>query len=146
MNYFKAAEQDLSSIPVLKRSLENLKKRKERLLNSGCPSENVIIDYTKPYVDSSFVNETLNDLIQLSQVNKEIANTEAKIAEFDDVINQLDKEHKTIITMWYIEKQSKEAIADKMHFQKRDSIYSLRNKAVAQYALLYYGANALNSI
>ena len=35
MNYFKAAEQVLSSIPALERALENLQHRRDRLIESG---------------------------------------------------------------------------------------------------------------
>lgn len=146
MNYFKSAEQDLSAIPDLRSSLSNLKKRRDRFLNSGCPSENVTIDYSKPYINSQSVNDTLSELVSLNQINKEIAVTESKIKELETILGQLDKTYREIIEMWYIDNRSKEYIAEQLHFEKRDSVYSRRNKAVAQFALLYYGASALNSI
>ena len=39
MNYFKAAEQVLSSVPALERALENLQHRRDRLIESGAPRE-----------------------------------------------------------------------------------------------------------
>ena len=48
MNYFKAAEQVLSSVPALERALENLQHRRDRLIESGAPREPGAIDYSKP--------------------------------------------------------------------------------------------------
>ena len=146
MNYFKAAEQDLSAVPVLKKALTNLKRRQDRLSKSGCPPEDMKIDYSKPYVDTKEVNDTLAEMISLTEVKREIKDTESKIEEIEEVLNQLKKEHKIILVMWYIEKRGKDAITETLNYESNKSIYNLRNRAVAEFALLYYGAGALKSI
>ena len=146
MNYFKAAEQVLGSVPTLKRALENLKKREQRLIDQGKPRELGAIDYSKPFTDSHFVSDTLNELLELSECSRNIKETERTLAEIEGVLEQLSDEYKKCVILWYIEKRSKEAIAEALYIESSTTVYNLRNKAVAEFALLYYGAAALSSI
>lgn len=146
MNYFKAAEQVLSSVPTLKRALENLKRRKARLIESGAPRELGAIDYSKPFTDSHYVSDTLNELLELSECTRNIAETQRELNYIDGIIEQLSEEYKKIIVLWYIEKRSKESIMEAMYIESLTTVYNLRNRAVAEFALLYYGASALPSI
>lgn len=146
MNYFKAAEQVLSSVPTLKRALENLEHRKQRLIESGSPREPGAIDYSKPFTDSHYVSDTLNELLELSECTRNIENTRREIAYIEGVIEQLSEEHKKIVVLWYIEKRSKEQIAEALFVESNTTIYNLRNRAVAEFALLYYGSSAMPSI
>ena len=146
MNYFKAAEQLLGSIPTLKRALENLQKREQRLIEQGKPREPGAIDYNKPFTDSHYVSDTLNELLELSECSKNIAETQRKLAELENIIDQLNEEYKKVVVLWYVEKRSKEAIMEELYVESLTTVYNLRNRAVAEFALLYYGASALPSI
>lgn len=146
MNYFKAAEQVLSSVPTLKRALENLERRKERLIESGAPREPGAIDYSKPFMDAHFVSDTLGELLELSECTRNIAETQRELNYIDGIIAQLTEEYKKIIVLWYIEKRSKESIMEALYIESLTTVYNLRNRAVAEFALLYYGASALPSI
>lgn len=146
MNYFKAAEQVLGSIPTLKKALENLQKREQRLIEQGKPREPGAIDYNKPFADSHYVSDTLNELLELSECSKNIAETQRKLAELENIIDQLNEEYKKVVVLWYVEKRSKEAIMEELYVESLTTVYNLRNKAVAEFALLYYGASALPSI
>ncbi|OGO90330.1 MAG: hypothetical protein A2Y17_12235 [Clostridiales bacterium GWF2_38_85] len=145
MNYFKEAERVLSSKTTLKKAVENLKRRQERLINSGAPREPGAIDYSKPYTDAHSVNDTLNQLLELSEVSKELAETENFITEIERVIEQLPKEFKNIVVWWYIERKTKEEIAELLYVESVTTVYDIRNKAIAQFAILYFGAGALLS-
>lgn len=146
MNYFKAAEQVLSSVSALKKALANLETRKARLIASGAPCEPGAIDYTKPFTNSHYVSDTLNELLELSECTQNIANTKSELDYISGIIEQLSDDYKQIITMWYIEGKTKEYIAQAMYIESSTTVYNLRNKAVAEFALLYYGAAALDSI
>lgn len=146
MNYFKAAEQVLGSIPTLKKALENLQKREQRLIEQGKPREPGAIDYNKPFTDSHYVSDTLNELLELSECSKNIAETQRKLAEVENIIDQLNEEYKKVVVLWYVEKRSKEAIMEELYVESLTTVYNLRNRAVAEFALLYYGASALPSI
>ncbi|MGN1111801.1 MAG: DUF1492 domain-containing protein [Acutalibacteraceae bacterium] len=146
MNYFKAAEQVLSSVPLLSRALENLKRRQERLLSDGKPQKPKTIDFNKPFTDTGYANDTLNELLAFSECSKNITETNKKIDEITDIIEQLSPEQKKLLKLWYIEKRPKEAIMSELHIESLATVYNLRNKAVAEFALLYFGASALSSI
>lgn len=146
MNYFKAAEQVLASVPTLKRALENLQKREQRLIEQGKPREPGAIDYSKPFTDSHFVSDTLNELLELSECSRNIAETQRTLSEVEGILDQLDAEHKKVVVLWYIEKRSKEAIMEELYIESLTTVYNLRNRAVAEFALLYYGASAMPSI
>ncbi len=146
MNYFKAAEQVLASVPTLKTALENLERREKNLLESGAPQELGAIDYSKPFTNSHYVSDTLNELLELAECRRNIAETKKAITEIETIIGQLGDEHKKLVILWYIEKHSKEEILEEMFIESLTTIYNLRNRAVAEFALLYYGASALPSI
>lgn len=146
MNYFKEAERVLSNRKGLDSSILNLYRRKERLIDSGAPQGITGLDPAKPYVSGGTVNDTMSDCLDLIEVNKEIKITEAKIKEIDDVVDQLSDENKKILKLWYVDVKSKEDICDILHFESRTSLYGIRNKAIGQFAVLYFGAAALDAI
>lgn len=146
MNYFKAAEQVLGSVPTLKRALSNLQRRQQRLIEKGCPREPGAIDYSKPFSDTQYVSDTLGELLELAECSKNLAETQEKLSEVEYIINQLDDEYKKVVELWYIEKRPKEVIMEQMYISSLATVYNLRNKAVAEFALLYFGASAIPSI
>ncbi len=74
---------------------------------------------------------------------RQIAYTTAKIDEVENVIDQLSADYKKIIKMWYIQKKPKEVVMRAFNYCSLKSVYDIRNRAVSQFALLYFGADAL---
>lgn len=146
MNYFKAAEQVLSSVPDLERSLENLEHRKERLLSEGSPRGIAELDFDKPFVDTSYINKTLTEALSLSECARCIDKTRSDLEEIRAIIEQLPDELRRLVYLWYVQKKPKEEIMQSMEIYSNSTIYAKRNKAVAAFALLYYGSPALDSI
>lgn len=143
INYFKAAEEDISSLSKLRRALEILRKKRAKIINSG-PSEPPGIDYSKPYVDSHFVNDTLNELLELTETERAIAETESKIAEIEEILAELPEEQRKVLTLFYAEGLSAENIAEQIFIESVKTVYNIRNRAIAEYALLSYGAPAMH--
>ena len=146
MNYFKAAEQILSSVPALEQATENLKRRQQRLIEGGAPREAGAINYNKPFTDTHYVSDTLSELLEISECSRNIAKNEAELSFIREIVDQLQDEHKQLIRLWYFQKLPKEAVMEQMYIESLSTVYSLRNKAVAEFALLYFGAAALPSI
>ena len=146
MNYFKAAEELLSSIPQLKKAETNLANRINRIYASGMPQTPAAIEYDKPFADSHYVSDTLNDLLEFAECKRNYDETQQKLEEIKSVIEQMKDEYKQLVELWYVNSYSKESIMEEMNIGSSSTIYNLRNKAVAEFALLYYGASALNSI
>ena len=142
INYFDAAENTLRARGMLETALGNLERKKERILRYGAPSEYPSADMSKPYTSSKVVNDTLTECVELAEVVREITITREKIEEIDRALGQLDGDDARILRLWYIERKSKEEITESVSYSSRTSVYDLRNKAVANFALLYFGAGA----
>ncbi len=142
LNYFKAAEQDIMSLPVLRKSLVFLDRKRQRLINKGAPSEIGAIDHTKPYSSSSFVNDALNEILGLSEISQEITDTEEEIQHIEAVLAELLDEQRKVLTMFYINNLPAERIAEAIFVESDKTVYNIRNKALMQYAVLSYGARA----
>ena len=146
MNYFKAAEQILSSVPTLERATENLIRRQQKLIDNGASKGAAVIHYDKPFTGTHHVNDTLSELLEISECSNNIAKNQEELAYIYGIVEQMRDEHKKLVRLWYFQKLSKEAVMENMHIESLSTVYNLRNKAVAEFALLYYGASALPSV
>ena len=146
INYFDAAEKTLRSRGMLETALENLERRRERIIAQSGPAGYPSPDFSKPYASVGAVNDALSACLELAEVTREIQRTEEVIADVDRVISQLEPDEREIVQLWYIERRSKDEIAEAVNYASTTSVYDMRNKAVAHFAVLYYGAGALASV
>ena len=72
MNYFKAAEQVLLSVRALEQSIENLERREKRLVEGGAPRGVGKADIKKAFTAVRFVNETLNEALELTECSRNL--------------------------------------------------------------------------
>ena len=142
IDYFKAAESTLSNLPLLKKSVGILEKRLERLIQKGAPKEPGSMDFGKPYVSSHDVNNTLNDLLAISEAQREIASTKAEIREIQSALRELPEEQRKVVTLFYMNGMSAEKIAEEIYVESEKTVYNIRNKGVYNFALLYFGVSA----
>lgn len=144
MDYFKEAEELLYSVPQKERALRTLKSRRARLIWKNAPPESyTAIDYSKPYTKATFSGNPLNDLCELSDVTRTIDDTLAEIEEIKQAVDAIPSEElKTCLRLWYFEKQSKEAIAERLNVWSRSTVYNKRNEAVYEFARIYWGVTA----
>lgn len=145
INYFKAAERTLSERGNLERALVNLEKRKERAIRRGAPKDVKAIDYSSVYVSGGGANDALTDYLELIEIKREIEETREEIEHIDAVLGQLAPADAALLRAWYVERLSKEEVAERINYSSSSTIYDLRNKAVAAFAVLYFGAGALSS-
>ncbi|MBR0063901.1 MAG: DUF1492 domain-containing protein [Oscillospiraceae bacterium] len=146
INYFAEAEKTLRARGYLESALGNLTRRRERIISESAPSGYPSPDFSKPYASTSAVNDALSACVELAEVEREVALTKKTIAEVDTVLGQLEEADARLLRLWYIERKSKDEIAEEVVYTSASTIYDLRNKAVAQFALLYFGAGALASM
>lgn len=146
MNYYKEAEDVLYNRKKLGQALVNLKRRRDRLLHSGAPTDIRGMDYTRPRVNGGMLSNTMQDCLDLIEINRDITNTEEKIREVDDVLHQLSDNDCELLMMWYIDGLPKEQICMELNYSSRHTIYDHKNQAVGQFAVLYFGAPAMNSV
>lgn len=145
INYFRTAERVLSERGNLDRALANLERRLERAIAKHGPSELPSIDYSRPYVSTSSSADALSACLEVAEITREINTTKETIQEIDRVLDQLSPDDASLLRAWYIEREPKEEIAERLSYSSRTSVYDLRNKAVSAFAILYFGAGALSS-
>lgn len=146
INYFKAAERVLSERGNLERAIENLERRRARAISENGPNGLSSIDYSRPYVSASESKDALSACLEVAELTREINQTKETIQEIDRVLDQLDGADASLLRAWYVEREPKEEIAERLSYSSKTSVYDLRNKAVASFAILYFGAGALSSI
>lgn len=146
INYFKSAERVLSERGNLERALANLERRLERTIKESGPGELPAIDYSRPYVSASATADALSACLEVAELMREINATKETIQEIDRVLDQLSSDDASLLRAWYVERRTKEDIAELLDYTSTTTVYDLRNKAVGAFAILYYGAGALGSI
>ena len=145
INYFKSAERVLSERGNLDRAHSNLERRLERAIVRHGPSDLPAIDYSRPYVSASTTADALSDCLEVAEITREINTTKETIQEIDRVLEQLSPDDASLLRAWYVEREPKEEIAERLAYSSRTSVYDLRNKAVSSFAILYFGAGAISS-
>lgn len=146
INYFHAAENTLRARGSLDAALINLQNRQAAILAANCPSEYQSPDFGTAYSSIGAINDALASCLDLCEVGKEIEATRAAILEIDQVIGQLEPQEREIIRLWYIERKAKDEIAAELNYSSSKSVYELRNKAVAEFAIHYFGAGAIAGV
>ena len=145
INYFKSAERVLAERGNLERAIPNLERRLERAISANAPNELSTIDYSRPYVSASATSDALSACLEVAELTREINSTREIIQEIDRVLEQLSSDDSLLLRAWYLERKSKEDIAEELDYSSVTTVYDLRNKAVAAFAILYFGAGALAS-
>ena len=146
INYFEAEEKRLRALGLLEVALGILERKKERILRYGAPSEFPSAVMSKPYTGAKTVNDALADCLELTEVMREIQVTRDKVEEIDAVLAQMEEGDARILRLWYIERKSKDKIAEAVWYASPTSIFVQRNKALVRFALLYFGAGAMPSM
>lgn len=146
INYFKAAEQVLLSVSIMEQASANLTRRKKYLISVGANKEPPTVDQGMDYCDTNNVNAALGNYLEYVETMRCIKFNSYKLEHIYGIVKQLDKEHQTLIRLWYFEHKPKDRVKEAMYIESLSTLYKLRNIAVAEFALLYYGAAALTSV
>lgn len=144
MNYFKEAEQVLLQRQAIKSKLESIKNIRTYIYKNGLPRGINGIDYSQLHMKDGAAIDTTQDWLNLIEEKTKNVQAEAKL--IDDVIDQLPEKSKMILLLWYVEGKTKDQIRDALRSDGSSTIYNLKNKAIGQFAVLYFGAGALDSI
>ena len=144
MDYFAECENMLKNFNMLKNARDNLIKRRQRLEASGAPKDIQSFDFTKPYVSGSFVNDTYKQLFEYGEVCRQLKETADKIEEIEYIVSQLPDESKNVIQLLFFDGVTNSEAAEALNCWSVTTVYKKKNVAIRDFALLYYGAAALN--
>ncbi len=146
MDYFAECEKMLTNFNMLKLARDNLTKRKERLEASGAPKDIQGFDFSKPYVSGGSVNDTYKQLFEYGETCRNLNETIAKIEEIENIVTQLPSESSLVIRICFFDGVTNEEAAEALNCWSITTVYNKRNKAIRDFALLYYGAVALKEV
>lgn len=132
-------------VPKLKASKESLKARLERAKLKGKPKGLTSGKAADGYGRSGYFDDTLNDMLEVIELKRALEKTEDLLSDVEAALNVLDKRHKKILELWYFRKASKERIAEDLGYSEASmrTIYSLHNRALFEFSVIYFGADAI---
>lgn len=151
MNYIRESEEVLKNHRKLNSSIINLKSRKNRIIAKGIPKDITGIDYSRPAIQKmDYSDSTMNEIFELMEVNRQIQETEDEMQLVENIlkdIKQEDKELEKFLKLKYITeyKKSMAEIADILGYSKesRKTIYNIKDRALKEFAIRYFGVVAL---
>ena len=124
------------------------------LITSACSGQGTGVSVTSGEATTVETTEAVKNTEKPTEIETEPETKEytavelasKNLDEIKTIIGQLAPEHRELVNLWYLEHRPKERIMEAMHVDSLSTIYNLRNKAVAEFALLYYGSESLASI
>lgn len=149
MNYIKEAEDILKNYKKLKSSINNLERRKQLVLDRGKPNELGAIDYSKPAISKQgYTDDTLNQICEITQINSQIKDTEAEIKIITKILKQIKKDNEVLskfLILRYIERKDLKTISKALGYSEESNhtIYDIKNKAIREFAIRYFGGQAI---
>ena len=147
IDYFAAAENVLRHRATLNASLEILYARKDAVIKRGAPAGYPTSSFRDDagYSGSRATNDSISLIVDLSEVQREILETETERDLIDKALDHLTERDREILKLWYIERLPKDDIAERLNYESRVTIYQMRNRAVYEFSILYFGAPAIKA-
>ena len=150
MNYIKECEEILKSHRKLYFALQTLEKRKNKLIIKGIPAEISGIDYSKPSIQKfDYSEDAMKDIYELLDINAQINETKEEMNLVNNILEDIEKEKEELcrfLKLKYITdyKISLGEIAKVLGYSQESTktIYNLKNEALKEFAIRYFGARA----
>ena len=153
MNYIKESEEILKNHRKLNTSLNNLYHRRDKIVKSGFPRELMGNSYEKPNIQhTAYSDSTINEVCEIMEINAQIEETKEEMQLVNDILEQIKVEDEVLekfIRLKYITdyKRSMREIASKLNYSENSNhtIYDIRNRALKEFAILYFGVRGIKT-
>ncbi|MBU2702267.1 hypothetical protein Ga0466249_003394 [Sporomusaceae bacterium BoRhaA] len=151
MNCIREAENYLRYYRDLKKSIEHADVMIARLTWQTVPKGAGVAQMEATGIHAGRPINTLNQFYQLQKWQEMRDNTLVEVERIDKEIDSICEDpgcerYKDILVMWYVEKLSKEDIAEAIGYSRRQSVYQLRKRAIEKFAVSLFGIEALQAI
>jgi hypothetical protein len=151
MNYIKESEEILKNYRKLNSSLNYLQNRKNKIVKKGFPRDVAGIQYDKPAIQHQDYSEsTINQMCEIMEINSQIEETQSEMELVSDILKEIKKEDELLykfIQLKYITdyKKSMKEIAVLLNYSENSNhtIYDIKNRAVKEFSILYFGAKGI---
>jgi predicted DNA-binding protein (UPF0251 family) len=147
-DYLKETERLLDSRKGLAASVKNMERRIGQLAMRRLPSgtKAVSTENGRPAGRSPYSPGTLKESTGIVELKRRMRETRRELREIERVIKQLGGEESEVLRLWYVECLTKDEIAAKMGYAARDKIYRLKNAAIKNFSIHWYGVDALRAL
>lgn len=143
MDYIKDVEERLRKYKNAEETIINLNNRLKKLSMRGCPREVSAVDFSK-IGHGSCSNEAFNDLVEVQHLMKQINNIEDDKEIIENTLNIIKRDNKEdydFIDLKYLQELPMDQVAVKLGYSSSSNrtIYSIKDRALSKFALLYWG-------
>lgn len=153
MNYIKESEEVLKNHGKLNKALKNLEKRQEKLLYKTQPKEIGATDYSRPAIQhTDYSEDAVNQICELADINKQIQETEEEMKLVKNILEDIKLQDMLLydfLKIKYIEKPKlgMREVAEELGYspESNKTIYSIKHKAIKEFAIRYFGARAIKN-
>ncbi|MBU5439481.1 hypothetical protein KQI42_15810 [Tissierella sp. MSJ-40] len=152
MNYIKEAENYLKHYGDMYESIENMDKEISRLIRESGPQDITAIQYDITGIPGGCKqDEAINVLFKIQILTENRHNTKKELEKIDKILDEISEEegcefYGQVLRKWYIERVPKEDIAESIGYSSRQSIYTLKGKAIRKFSIRLFGLEALKMI
>lgn len=151
MNYIKESEEILKNYRKLSTSLNYLQKRKMKVIKKGFPKDAGGIQYDKPAIQHQDYSEsTINQMCELMEINAQIEETQKEMELVSGILKEIKKDDELLhkfIELKYITdyKKSMKEIARLLNYSENSNrtIYDIKNRAIKEFSILYFGVKGI---
>lgn len=150
MNYIREAENRLWYYRDLQRSIDEMSRQIVRLISKSGPKELTAMKYDSTGIRSSKHDEAYNILFEMQKLKDGIDKTKKGLQEINAILEEISQDedceqYGDILRKWYIERLSKEVIAEELNYSVR-TVYYKRDAAIRKFAVSIFGIEALKVV
>ncbi len=151
MNYIREAENYLYHYGDMYKSIENMDREISRLIRNAGPKDLTGISYDNIGSGQTSQDDAYNTLFEIQRLTQSRKETKEKLNKIDILLDDLNEEvgcefFGQVLRKWYIEKIPKEEIANDIGYSSRQSIYTLKGKAIRKFAIRLFGIKPLRML
>lgn len=151
MNYIEESEEILKNYRKLNSSLNYLQKRKNKIVKKGFPKDAGGIQYDKPAIQhQNYSESTINQMCEIMEINSQIEETQNEMELVSNILKEIKKEDELLykfIQLKYVTdyKKSMREIAVLLNYSENSNhtIYEIKNRAIKEFSILYFGAKGI---
>lgn len=151
MNYIKESEEILKNYRKLNSSLNYLQNRKNKIVKKGFPKDAGGIQYDKPAIQhQNYSESTINQMCEIMEINSQIEETQNEMELVSNILKEIKKEDELLykfIQLKYVTdyKKSMREIAALLNYSENSNhtIYEIKNRAIKEFSILYFGAKGI---
>lgn len=150
MNYIKEAENRLTYYHDLQKSIDEMTRQIARLVAKASPKQLKAAALDDTGVRSGRHDTTMNIIFEIQRLQESLRDTKKGFIEIDAILDEISQgegceNYGNLLRMWYIQRISKEVIAEQFNCSIR-KVYYDKDAAIRKFAVRIFGMAALKIV